>query len=304
MRFGRAGVQLSARGIRLGLSLARRRLRECSANARRGNAARDGEQGGLYAPRSSRVVRKRAGWPRAGFHRVARAGGCFNAPLTLAMSLSGDARSSAGMDGQEHHAGECDERNVAPIPRAGGDGWRVGDVFTAGSNSIAGPSLSDKSTRAAPAIPFGWTRSSSRPRSPGDPGARCSVRLERRRVSGRNTVLYRRRHLGGAAWVFHTSVRPRAQQGPPLAKSMQENPAGKSCEELPGDCFGYSVALSADGNTALIGAPRNRRGRGRRTGVSPAGLHVGAAGQEANGPAKKSRGEAASVVTWLSRGRR
>jgi hypothetical protein len=49
----------------------------------------------------------------------------------------------------------------------------------------------------------------------------------------------------GAAWVFTRSGGAWSQQGPKLVG------AGVS----PGDGFGTSVALSADGNTALIGAP-------------------------------------------------
>jgi hypothetical protein len=51
----------------------------------------------------------------------------------------------------------------------------------------------------------------------------------------------------GAAWVFTRSSGAWSQQGPKLAA------AGVGA----GDGFGTSVALSADGNTALIGAPGN-----------------------------------------------
>ncbi len=51
----------------------------------------------------------------------------------------------------------------------------------------------------------------------------------------------------GAAWVFRRSASAWSEQGPKLTASSQ------SSEER----FGQSVALSADGETALIGAPSN-----------------------------------------------
>ena len=52
----------------------------------------------------------------------------------------------------------------------------------------------------------------------------------------------------GAAWVFTRSGTTWSQQGPKLMPSDEINvPSGGG--------FGTSVALSADGNTALIGAP-------------------------------------------------
>ncbi len=56
----------------------------------------------------------------------------------------------------------------------------------------------------------------------------------------------------GAAWVFTRSGSTWTQQGPKLT-GVSEEP----CHEGEGECgFGRSVALSGDGNTALIGAPR------------------------------------------------
>jgi hypothetical protein len=56
----------------------------------------------------------------------------------------------------------------------------------------------------------------------------------------------------GAAWVFTRSGETWAQQGDKLT-GAGESGAGE---------FGYSVALSADGNTALIGGPRDSNGLG------------------------------------------
>jgi hypothetical protein len=68
--------------------------------------------------------------------------------------------------------------------------------------------------------------------------------------------------LAGAAWVF-TRVGLTWQQGPKLtAPESLEQPEEPQCAE-EADCgFGRSVALSADGDTALIGAPRANESRG------------------------------------------
>jgi hypothetical protein len=62
----------------------------------------------------------------------------------------------------------------------------------------------------------------------------------------------------GAAWVFVRSGASWIQQGPPLNGGGQQ-PEQEACEAEPeevSDCgFGASVALSADGNTALVGSP-------------------------------------------------
>jgi hypothetical protein len=56
----------------------------------------------------------------------------------------------------------------------------------------------------------------------------------------------------GAAWVFSsTGGSTWSEQGPPLSGGDEA-----------GEEFGYSVALSADGSTALVGAPQDRESRG------------------------------------------
>ncbi|MEA2209999.1 MAG: hypothetical protein QOF54_2476 [Solirubrobacteraceae bacterium] len=67
--------------------------------------------------------------------------------------------------------------------------------------------------------------------------------------------------LAGAAWVFTRSGSTWTQQGPKL--TAPEAPAEAACSEGVSACgFGRSVALSADGATALIGAPRLDEARG------------------------------------------
>jgi IPT/TIG domain/FG-GAP repeat len=75
--------------------------------------------------------------------------------------------------------------------------------------------------------------------------------------------------FAGAAWVFARSGATWVQQGPKLTGQEPVNEFGEErcAEEEPGEeggaCgFGSSVALSADGDTALIGAPRDDENRG------------------------------------------
>ena len=65
----------------------------------------------------------------------------------------------------------------------------------------------------------------------------------------------------GAAWVFVRSGSTWTQQGARLTPSDESGPG----------VFGFSVALSADGNTALIGGPRDDNSLGRRLGIGGVG---------------------------------
>ena len=76
----------------------------------------------------------------------------------------------------------------------------------------------------------------------------------------------------GAAWVFTRSGRRWTQQGAKLTGSGEVGPAE----------FGVGVALSADGNTALIGGDRRQRRLGSGVGVHPLGRRLDAAGREAD----------------------
>jgi hypothetical protein len=65
----------------------------------------------------------------------------------------------------------------------------------------------------------------------------------------------------GAAWVFVRSGGTWSQQGPKLTVGEPPGPEAATCgeeggEEPEGCAFGRSVAISADGNTAMIGGPR------------------------------------------------
>jgi hypothetical protein len=63
--------------------------------------------------------------------------------------------------------------------------------------------------------------------------------------------------LVGAVWVFTRAGSTWTQQGSKLTVDESGEPEESQCVSEPGECgLGGSVALSADGNTALIGAPR------------------------------------------------
>jgi hypothetical protein len=71
----------------------------------------------------------------------------------------------------------------------------------------------------------------------------------------------------GVVWVFSRSGASWTQQGTPLTGSEQSPGEAEGCGEEAGEesgecAFGRSVALSADGNTALIGSPRNNERQG------------------------------------------
>jgi hypothetical protein len=70
--------------------------------------------------------------------------------------------------------------------------------------------------------------------------------------------------FAGAAWVFTRAGSTWTQQGPKLTVN-EATDAGEEeqCAAEANDCgFGRSVALSADGNTALVGAPRTNEAQG------------------------------------------
>jgi hypothetical protein len=66
----------------------------------------------------------------------------------------------------------------------------------------------------------------------------------------------------GAAWVFTRSDGVWTQQGEKLVGDCTESCANEGTGEIYNAWFGYNVALSADGNTALIGGFRDNDWRG------------------------------------------
>ena len=85
-------------------------------------------------------------------------------------------------------------------------------------------------------------------------------------------------HFVGAAWVFTRSGSTWTQQGEKFTGS----------EEIKGPFeyevfFGWAVALSEDGNTALIGGPADNEDSWRRVGVCAIRLDLDTTGQKAHG---------------------
>jgi IPT/TIG domain/FG-GAP repeat len=74
----------------------------------------------------------------------------------------------------------------------------------------------------------------------------------------------------GAVWVFARSGSEWVQQGPKLmageggagGESCEETPSASGGEEGPECGFGRALAISADGNTVLVGAPRQDEQQG------------------------------------------
>ena len=93
----------------------------------------------------------------------------------------------------------------------------------------------------------------------------------------------------GAAWAFTRSGGVWTQQGTKLTAS-DETGAGD---------FGISVALSADGDTALIGGPTATTARGRR-GCSPARAASGPSRAQSS-PAAARPATASSAGAWRCR---
>ena len=92
----------------------------------------------------------------------------------------------------------------------------------------------------------------------------------------------------GAAWVFMRSGTAWEQQGAKLTGGEEAGGEGESGEEEGGEesgqgRFGGSVALSAGGDTALVGARNDDAGRGSGAGVYALGFHLDAAGRQADG---------------------
>ncbi len=82
----------------------------------------------------------------------------------------------------------------------------------------------------------------------------------------------------GAAWVFTRSSSTWTQQGAKLSAGEQG-----SREETGEGEFGFSVALSANGNTAFVGAPRDNTGIGAAFAFTRAGSTWSQQGAKAHG---------------------
>jgi hypothetical protein len=245
LRFDRSGVRLSSRGLQLGLSL---------RSAGYGSSLR--ALGGA-TPRVSanRVVYARAGLEEwyangplgleQGFTLPRAPSASASGTLTLAMTLSGDARASLDGAGQGitlRGAGGASLRYGALVATdAGGHalhGWLALDgrtlLLRVDTRGARYPLRIDPLIQQVAKLTGG----------PGSEGSDFgfSVALS----ADADTALVGGRESRGTAWVFTRSGSTWEPQGPPL-KIEEEHPS-EPCDEEAVECgFGRSVALSADG---------------------------------------------------------
>jgi hypothetical protein len=107
--------------------------------------------------------------------------------------------------------------------------------------------------------------------------------------------------LAGSVWVFVRAGSTWSQQGPPL--SVAEPSSEEGCVREVAECrFGSSVALSADGNTALIGAPRVNGQAGRAFVFMRSGSTWSLAQELAGGAEEKGKGRFGRSVALSAAG--
>ncbi len=251
--FAGSSIQLSSHGIGLGLGLRAagygNALQAVGAPTltMRGNRA-------VYARRGLEewYVNGPAGLEQ-GFTLLRAPSGHPHGALTLAMTLSGSARASVDATGQS-----------IEFAGAGGSSLRDGALLATDARGRAlhswfqldGRELLIRLDAGGARYPLridplidGQTLSTT-PTGEGDLSG-YSVALS----GDGNTALIGAKYDGGA-WVFTRSGPTWEQQGPELPIEEEEGGGGELCNSENAECgFGRSVALSEDGNTALVGAP-------------------------------------------------
>ncbi len=265
--FGRSGMLVGSGALRFGLGL--RAIAQGSARS----------LAGAVAPRAAgnRVSYTRPGveeWyvngplgVEQGFTVAAAPARSKTGPLTLSMSLSGNAAATLAAD-----------RSSIILSRPGGPSLRYGELAVTDARGRSLTSWLELSgatvqllvdthsahypLRIDPLVQQGGKL------TPADAGGTdrfgFSVALS---ADGSTALVGARRDAGlqGAAWIFTRSGGAWTQQGPKLDGSEQV--VSEACRtETAGEeaeCgFGRSVALSGDGNTAVIGAPADNSNRG------------------------------------------
>ena len=264
INFARSSIQLSAHGIGVGLGLRAvgygDALRAVGAGtvSMRGNRALYA-RGGL----DESYVNGPAGLEQ-GFTLLRAPSGHPRGPLTLAMALSGNASTSLGATGQS-----------VEFTGAGGSSLRYGALLATDAQGqvlhswlqLDGRELLIRVDARGARYPLridplidGQTLSTT-PAGEGDLSG-YSVALS----ADGNTALIGapadHAHQAGV-WMFTRSGPTWKQQGPELPIEEEEGGSGEQCTSENAECgFGRSVALSADGNTALVGAPTDHAHRG------------------------------------------
>jgi hypothetical protein len=281
IRFSSSGVQLSAHGLGLGLSL---------RAAGYGGALR-----GVGAA-TLRVSGNRAFYQRGGVEESYANGpagleqsftlarplpGIRQGALTLAMTLSGSARASLGA-----------RRQSVRLAGAGGSSLRYGALLANDARGRAlhswlqldGRELLIKVDTTGARYPLRidpLIDASTLSATPSDEGELLgySVALS---TDGSTAIVGAR--YAAAAWVFTRSGSTWEQQGPELTINEEEAGSGEQCGAEAAECgFGHSVALSADGNTAIVGAPTDHSERGAAWVFTRTGSEWGAHGVELSG---------------------
>jgi hypothetical protein len=248
-RFERSGASISAGAIHVGL-----RLRSIGYG-RSGAAVAD------VAPvvRANRVDYARAGLSEwyvngplgleQGFTIARTPGVPHGDALTLAMTLSGNARASLSSDARgivlSHGASALRYGGLIATDASGRMlGSRLG--LDRGRLLIhVDTSRARYPLRIDPMIQQGAKLTGSGEEGPGNLGASVALSADGNTalIGGPGDEIKGKEMLVGAAWVFTRSGSTWTQQGPKLRGEDQEGEAQ----------FGTSVALSADGDTALIG---------------------------------------------------
>jgi hypothetical protein len=262
VRFGRSGVALSSGPVRLALSLTAigygASLRPLGEVAPRvsGNRVRyargDIEEWYINGPLGL----------EQGFTLARAPASKAPGPLTLSLALSGSGHASLAPGGQS-----------VTLGHAGGRSLRYGALLAvdAGGRRLhswlevnRGALLLKLDTHGAryplridPLVQQGSKLSAEGQGSESGFGYSVAVSAD-----GDTALIgvMRSSGSGGVAWIFTRSGSVWTLQSPPLSGS-EEGATSEPCTEE--ECgFGRSVALSADGNTALIGAPNESGGFG------------------------------------------
>ena len=306
--FDRSGVLLSSRTARVGLTLraagSGTALRTVGRAAPRASANRV-----LYA--HPRIEEWYANGPlglEQGFTLPRALSSNTTAPLTLSLALSGDA-----------HASLAPGRQSVTFSGAGASALRYGGLIAtdAWGRKLSswlelerGTLLLRVDARAAryplridPLIQ--QTKLTAAEASSGYFGSSVALSADgNTALIGAPSV----KNLGGTAWVFTRTGSTWTQQGPRLTGGEGEEPegegGGESCEAgEEGECgFGRSVALSADGNTALVGAPRAEGHRGAAWVFTRSGSTWSTQGQRLSGGEEPGTGRFGRSVSLSADG--
>lgn len=258
-RFARSGVQVHSAGLTVALGL--RAVGYGTTLSRVGAVAPTTTANRvLYA--HSQVSEWYANGPlglEQGFTLAHAPSGRAAGPLTLSIAVSGDARASLDSGG----AGVV-------LARAHGPSLRYGALVATDAHDrtlrswmevAGGRILLRVDTRGAsfpvrvdPLVQQGPKLTASDGQGIGLVGYSVAVSADG------NTALVGGpgdNGFSGAAWVFTQTEGAWTQQGPKLTTGQPGGGGGEQCEEESEACsLGRSVALSADGNTALVGSPR------------------------------------------------